>query len=122
MCFTFLLYIQVPLGCVTPFAVINEYAGWILQNTMSPPPQHQQMENPNVQVLQEPLSAIVVCSNNVCYYLKYFRSRIAPSNSVINNLYIIALYDVLTHLRHGHVDFRALMLLSLEHWILIFCL
>ena len=33
MCFTFLLYIQVPLGCVTPFAVINEYAGRILQNT-----------------------------------------------------------------------------------------
>jgi len=25
----------VPLGCVTPFAVINEYAGRILQNTVS---------------------------------------------------------------------------------------
>lgn len=57
ICFTLLLYIQVPLGGVTPFAVISKCTGTILQNTMSPPPQHQQMENLNVQVLQEPLMA-----------------------------------------------------------------
>jgi hypothetical protein len=55
ICFTLLLHTQVPLGGVTPFAVINKSTGSILYNTMSPPPQHQQMKNLNVQVVQEPL-------------------------------------------------------------------
>jgi len=91
MCFTFLLYIQVPLGCVTPFAVINEYAGRILQNTMSPPPQQQQMENPNVQVLREPLCLQWLYAPTT---FALTRSRVAPCYPVINSVSLIALCNV----------------------------